>query len=239
MLQVLRLGDVVCCNIIRRTTRFTVEVEVGGSLATAYTNNTGRLLGYLTRGRVGYCLRARGGRHPLRLVAVEDGEYAALIDTRLQEEAFAEAVRQGWLPWLAECSISKRNPRVGSSVLDLMLDCRGRAAFVELKSAVMRLEEGFAAYPDAPTKRGRQQIEHLAGLARQGTRSIVVFIAGIPNARGFKFYCEVDKEICRSVRKAIEAGVEFRSINLFMDVKSNAIVLGDADLRVDLSCCMQ
>ncbi|AFK51135.1 sugar fermentation stimulation protein A [Thermogladius calderae 1633] len=235
----MRLGDLVCCSIIKRTTRFTVEVEVSGSLTTAYTNNTGRLLGYLTRGRVGYCLRARGGKHPLRLVAVEDGEYAALIDTRLQEEAFAETVRLGWLPWLAGCSILKRNPRVGSTVLDLMLDCQGKSTFVELKSAVMRLEEEFAAYPDAPTERGRLQIELLAELAKQGFRSIVVFIAGIPHARGFKFYCEVDREICRAVRKALEAGVEFRGVNLFMDVKGNAIVLGDADLPVDLSCCVQ
>jgi sugar fermentation stimulation protein A len=237
LIPLLKLDEVVECRIVERTSRFTLTVEVGDKRETAYTNNTGRLRNYIVPGRTGYCLESKRGKLKLRIVGVEDGEYAALIDTRLQEESLLAAWRYGLVYWLTNCTLYKRNYRLDNVVVDFAFKCNnGDLRLVEVKSAVMKISESVAGYPDAPTARGRRQLIKLAEYAASGGSAYVVFIAGIPLARKFKLYCGEDKEIKRCVEVAASSGVVFKAINLFLDSHSRTVVLGGVDIPVDLSC---
>jgi hypothetical protein len=65
---------------------------------------------------------------------------------------------------------------------------------------------------------------------------MVVFVAGIPLANGFKLYCDADSKIKEYIDEAVDASVVFKSTNIFYDPKSNSVMLGNTDLPVNLNC---
>lgn len=237
--ELFRLGGLVGCTVVGRLSRFTVRVSIDGIECTVYLNNTGRLRNLVAAGRRGFCIPSGGGRYSFRLVGIEDAGFAALIDTGLHERSFEALLSRNLIPWLESCRVIKRNARVYGTTIDYLIQCGDSRIFVEIKSAVMDLGNGFAGYPDAPTERGRRQIEALANIVREGGEGLVVFIAGTPRARGFKLLCEEDRHICSAIRKAFDAGVEFRAANIFLNPWTGGVVTGDLDLPTDLSCCIQ
>lgn len=224
------------CIILKRNSLFTLEVLMSGSTGIVYINNTGRLAGVLERGRKGYCAKNARGTLAYRIIGVEEGSYATLVDTRLQERAFLIAQREGLIKWLRDCSLLKRNYRLDSETIDLAYACGNQLVLVELKSAVMKLAGGYAGYPDAPTVRGRRQIKALADYVRGGGRAVVVFIAGVPFANGFQLYCRADREIKVVIDYAVQSGLELRAVNTCLDPQSGSIILLRDDLPVELSC---
>jgi sugar fermentation stimulation protein A len=234
---VLGVGVEAWCWVRRRVNRFVVEVVFGdGGVGRVHLNNTGRLVGVLVEGRRAACTRvSRPGRYRLRLSFVEYGccdGGLAVVDTGLQERAFAAAVEAGLLPWLRGCRVVARGPRVGGSRLDYRLDCGGVEVLVETKSAVLASGDCLALYPDCPTGRGRRHMLELTGLAAEGRRAVVVFVAGFPGARGFRPNEEADPGLARALRRAVEAGVEARSIGLCYSPGEGGVVLYSADLPV-------
>jgi len=219
------------CRIIRRVNRFVVEVEAQGARRRAYINNTGRLREYLVEGRTGYCHpRGRPGRTSHRLFAVEDAGAAALIDTQYQMRALEEAIGRGMIPWLEGCRVARRNPRLGSSVLDYLLDCPQGPLYVEVKSAALR-SGGYAAYPDCPTLRGRR---HIRELIENRGRTALVFIAAIPGAKGFTPYPRGDPVVAELIAEAARAGVTVKAVGLHYEPRGGSVVLYSPDLPVVL-----
>ncbi len=223
------------CRIVRRTNRFKIEVKTREGIGYAYINNTGRLKEYLVHGKKAYCIkRDKPGKTQYRLFAVEDTGGAALIDTQLQMKAFEKLVEDKRIPWLKNCMIMKKNPRLGSSILDYLLGCNNGKIYVEIKSAVMRGDKIYAMYPDCPTLRGRRHIRELSMLASKNGRGIIVFIAGLPGVKAFKPYGGGDPEIPLLLREAINAGVVVKAINIYYNPLDKWIILVDPDLPVVL-----
>lgn len=216
-------------KVARRLNRFVVELETGEK---AHINNTGRLSDLLAPGRTCYCLPKTGGSTRLRLVAVEDERGAALVDTRLQMVAFERALEMGKLPW-APCRVVGRNPRLGSSTFDYLLECRGELVYAELKSAALR-DGCYAAYPDCPSLRGRRHIEELAKLAQRGGRALIVFVAALPGVCAFKPYERGDPRIPVLLREAASKGVIVKSFSLHYEPSASVVVLDSAEIPVIL-----
>ncbi|MEM4481687.1 MAG: DNA/RNA nuclease SfsA [Desulfurococcaceae archaeon] len=224
------------CIILKRNNLFTLEALMRGSTKIVYINNTGRLAGVLERGKKGYCAKNASGSLAFRIIGVEEGEYATLVDTMLQERAFLIAQREGLIKWLLDCRLLKRNYRLDSETIDLAYACGDQLVLVELKSAIMKLAGGYAGYPDAPTVRGRRQIKALADYVKGGGRAVLVFIAGVPFASGFKLYCRADREIKDVIDYAAQSGLELRAVNTCLDPQSKSVILLGGDLPVELSC---
>ncbi|MET1102245.1 MAG: DNA/RNA nuclease SfsA [Pyrodictiaceae archaeon] len=235
MAGVLRVSGVVVCRVLERLNRFVVLVERDG-VVRAHTNNTSSMRGLLVRGRRGYCLPRSDGKTRYRLIALEELGFnrAALIDTSLQMRAFEESIRKNLLPWLQGCSVSRRNPRVGHSVLDYLLSCNKTRVFVEVKSATLRLEGDRAAYPEPASMRGRRHVLELTELAKRGEKALLVFIAGLPRVRAFTLNVEADPLLPELVKHAIEAGVTVKAIAMSFEPETGWIVLENPDLRVEL-----
>ncbi|MEM3462736.1 MAG: DNA/RNA nuclease SfsA [Candidatus Bathyarchaeia archaeon] len=229
LMELIRIGPVERCEISRRVNRFVVEVIAGGRRLRALSTNTGRLEDLLVAGRGAICKPKWGGRTDCTLIAVEvHGRGLAIVDARVQALAFERAIEKGLIGWLWGCSIAKRGPRLGNSVLDYLLDCDGRGALLELKSAVLLHEGDKAGYPDCPTPRGRRQIEELMRYARNGGRGIVAFVAALSNVKAFKPYERGDPEMVRLLKEARCAGVEARALGMEGE-------LVDGELRISLT----
>ena len=227
--------DGVRCVFLERVNRFVARVRAPEGESEAHVNNTGRLLEYMRPGAAAYCVpRESPGRTRYRLLAFDDDGGAALVDTSAQMAALEAAISRGLLPWALGCSIRRRSPRLGASVLDYLMDCGRRGpVYAEVKSAVLRGPGDRAMYPDCPTERGRRQIEALRDHAAQGGGALIVFVAALPRVRAFRPNGEGDPEIPHLLREAASAGVELRAVSMHYD--GSLVVLDDLDLPVELT----
>jgi len=232
--RALSISNVIECTIVQRINRFVVEVEIKGASYRASMNNTGRLEQFLIAGKGAFCIRhQKPGKTDFRLFAIEDGEQAAIIDTRLQMQAFEKALEMQIIPWLEGFRMVSRDARLGTSRIDYLLQSDGERIYLEVKSAVLR-DGNYAMYPDCPTARGRRHIYELTDYVRAGGRAIVLFIAALPEVNALKPYRDGDAELCDLLIKANEVGVEVRSMCMTYFHDDTSIRLCDLDLSVNL-----
>lgn len=193
-----------------------------------HNTNTGRLLDLLVKGRGCLAEPIRGRKLRWRLVAVEDPEYPGkwdIVSTLAQNRAFEEALARSLLPYARGCRVAARNPRVGSSLLDYLLDCGGRVVYVETKSAVLRGEGGEAMYPDCPTARGVRHVRELTRLVREGEEVLLLFIAAMPGPRCFRPYREGDPELSAELGRSLLEGVTIKAISMHGILENGVLVL--------------
>ena len=88
-----------------------------------------------------------------------DSGYASPI------EGFRKVV--SFIPRLKGCKILRRNIRLGDSILDYLLECGGKALFLEVKSAVLRIGN-HAVYLDCPSSRAKRQLKDIIRAVEQG-----------------------------------------------------------------------
>ena len=228
----LSIADPVECTIVSRENRFVILVEVKGEICRASTNNTGRLEQFVMRGRKAFCIRhPEAMKTDFRLLAILDGQQAAIIDTRLQMQAFEMALEKQLIPRLIGFRMVKRDAQLGNSRIDYLLKKNSQQMYLEVKSAVLR-EGHYAMYPDSPTARGRKHIRELIHHVSFGGRATILFLAALPDVAAFKPSWEGDPELCQLLITADRAGVELRSLGLMYDLKDSGIYLYDADLPV-------
>lgn len=232
MTDLFGLEGVSECLILERVNRFTVEVLEGGRRARASLNNTGRLEELVRPGRKGYCLPG-SGRLPYRLFAVDEGGGGSVVDTRLQAEAFEEALSRDLLPSLRGYRKRKRNVKVGEAVLDYELVGKGRTLLVELKSAVLRSGD-LASYPDCPTERGRKHLKKLIELSGGGRRAMLFFMTSLRGVRGITPNRLADPELHRLMVEARRRGVLMGGAGILFLPGPSRVVLSDPDLPVFL-----
>jgi len=207
-MELLKL-NVVPCTFLERLNRFVALVEVGREVRKALVTNTGRLEEFMVPGRKAFCLPKSGGKTNFVLLAFEDlGRKGAVIDTRTQAKAFERALELNLIPWLRDCSIKRKEVRVGNSRLDYLFDCPYGELYGEMKSAVLRGGERgeYAMYPDCPSLRGQRHIRELIELARFGKKAMIFFVGAMPGVEKFKPYERGDPEIARLLRDAKKGG---------------------------------
>ncbi len=216
------------CIILERINRFVVRVKTEMSaMEKAHINNTGRLKDLLKKGKIGYCIKKNTGKTRYRLFAIKENKNAAIIDTYIQMTTFEKALRYNYLQWLNNCSIDKRNVKLYSSKIDYLIKCAEENIYLEVKSATMRDKElpYIAMYPDCPTLRGRKHIHDLVENAKNGGKSMILFIAGLSGIRYFKPYRKGDPLVYNLLKIAKDYGVIIKGINIYFEPNRRKIIL--------------
>jgi sugar fermentation stimulation protein A len=228
--------NVFPCTFIERLNRFVALVEVNGEIKKALVTNTGRLEEFTVKGRKAFCTPKSGEKTDFVLVAFEDLEgKGAIIDTRTQAKAFERAVELGLIPWLKDCSIKRKEIKVGNSRLDYLFECPGGEIYAEMKSAVLRGgEKGeYAMYPDCPSVRGQKHIRELIELAKAGKRAMIFFVGAMPGVEKFRPYEGGDPAIAKLLKKAKKAGVGIHALSVAL-LPSGEITLENPELKVEV-----
>ncbi|NJE01516.1 DNA/RNA nuclease SfsA [Thermococcus sp. JdF3] len=236
MREVLLKLNVVPCVFLKRLNRFVALVEVNGEIRKALVTNTGRLEEFMVPGRRAFCLPKSGGKTDFVLLAFEDLDgKGAVIDTRTQAKAFERAVELNLIPWLRDCSIKRKEVRIGNSRLDYLFDCPEGEIYAEMKSAVLRGGERgeYAMYPDCPSVRGQKHVRELIGLARAGKKAMIFFVGAMPGVEKFRPYGKGDPEIARLLEEASKAGVEIHALSISL-LPEGRVVLERQSLEIDL-----
>lgn len=228
-MELMQLSNLIECEILRRVNRFIVEVSINDNREYVHINNTGRLLEYIRYGRRALLMPIDGKKTRYRIsIVFENGDSASIIDTNLQMRCFEIALQNGYLSWLRGASILKRNVKLGSSIIDYLVVYKGEKLFIELKSAVLRLND-LASYPDCPSERGRRQIVELLKVS---SSSIIVFIAAMKNVKAFTPNKSADPELYKLLRECLKRGISLKAIQICYDHRKNSISLEDDDLDV-------
>ncbi len=219
---------------MERINRFTVKIILSNTVQKAYINNTGRLLGYMSQGRTGFCIEhGRRLKTDCRLFAVREENLAVIIDTQLQMKALEKIITFDLVPWIRGCRILRRDAKLGDSRIDYLLECDGEEVYMEVKSAVLRRGK-YAMYPDCPSIRGRRHIAELINHAKRGGRGIILFIAALPNVEAFKPNSSADPEISRLLLEAKEAGVDVRALKLYYNPEDLYVYLSKPTLPIEI-----
>ena len=236
MKEVLMKLNVIPCRFLKRLNRFVALVEVNGEIRKALLTNTGRLEEFMVPGRKAFCTPKRGGKTDFVLIAFADlASKGAIVDTRTQAKAFERAVELGLVPWLRDCSIKRKEVRVGNSRLDYLFECPGGELYGEMKSAVLRGgEKGeYAMYPDCPTLRGQRHVRELIELVKSGKDAIIFFIGAMPGVEKFRPYEKGDPELARLLREAKEAGVKIEGLSISI-LPDGRVILEKPELEIEL-----
>lgn len=204
------------CVFKKRLNRFVGEAVIDDGVERLHITNTGRLKEYLVEGKRCLATPIKGRKLKYRLLAVEDEGGYAVIDTRTQSKAFEAAVDQSLICGIEGCSVKAKEPIIGRSRFDYLLECGDSEVIVETKSAVLKGPLGEAMYPDCPSDRGLRHISHLRRLHGEGWRVAIIFTAALPGALCFKPYLEGDPRIYEALGKAYLEGVPIIAYSISM-----------------------
>lgn len=202
-------GPLVEAAFVSRTNQLLVEAQLNGRLVRAHMADRGRLVDLLVpNARLVLAPRNEIGRKTaFQVVGVYAGDELVSLDTQLPNKLIAAALASGALPQFARYTRVQREVTVGEHRFDFKLGEGLGSCYVEVKSVGM-VQNKIARFPDAPTERGRRQLEQLSGMARNGLRCSVIFIVQRHRARGLAPNDEIDPAFGRALRFALANGVE-------------------------------
>ncbi|MFN3264093.1 MAG: DNA/RNA nuclease SfsA, partial [Aquificaceae bacterium] len=188
--------ELIKANFIQRLNRFVGLISLEDKELTAYIRNTGRLRELLFSGNEVYVAEKTIGRHPFEIILAKRGDYLVCIDSHIAPKLYVE--------WVSSPAIFE--PRFGNKRFDLLINGRP----IEVKS-VNLVENNTALFPDAPTLRGKQHIEKLIELSKEGYNPLIVFVVQRGDAEVFSPNWRVDPEFSKALLRYFQLGLEIRA----------------------------
>lgn len=122
----------------------------------------------------------------------------------------------GRLSPLGPASGLRREVARGRVRVDFLLRrADGRRVWVEVKGCTL-VSGGVALFPDAPTLRGRRQLEELVRALGEGDGAALLVLVFVP-ARAFAPHREVDPRFAEALWSSVEAGLALHPLLLSYD----------------------
>ena len=200
-------------RLIRRYKRFLADVQLPGAVITASCPNTGSMLGCADPGMRVWLSEhdsaTRKYRHTWQIVEV--GDVMVGINTGLPNALVAEAIALGSIAELSGYRSLRREVAFGteSSRVDLVLESpRRKACYVEVKNVTAAAKEGVALFPDCVSERGSRHLRELMRLRASGLRPVQLYCVQRGDVNEVRPADAIDAEYGRTLREAIDAGVE-------------------------------
>jgi len=224
--------DVVLGTFQQRLNRFMTLVEVNHEKVSAHLSNSGRLSTVLSSGTTVYLRKPPVNpkrRSRFDLFAVQHSGITTIVDAIFSNTLAETAFERELFEELAGYRVAKKNVKVNSANLDLMLEKNSNRFFLEVKS-VTHVIDNVALFPDAPTARGRKHVQHLIKLSEEGLNTGILFSVQRPDAKILKPNYEVDPLFAELLREAAGKNVKILTLqSLFkppnvIELESNAPV---------------
>jgi len=199
-------------TLIQRYRRFLADVELdGGTRVTAHIADPGRLPGLAVPGARCHLSRdpAPYRRLSWTVRLMEQNGHLVAVDSRNPNRLVREALEAGMLdPGIRPVKVHPEpRPEDGTRLDFLVEDGLGGRVWIEVKGITWNRGGGLAAFPDAPTARGRRHLEVLARLAGRGERTLLLFVAQRADVDRFSVAADVDPRYAEAFTAARHAGV--------------------------------
>ncbi|GAA0855611.1 DNA/RNA nuclease SfsA [Clostridium nitritogenes] len=202
--------EILESKFISRPNRFNAVVNLNGEEITVHVPNTGRCKELLKEG-VTVLLRKEDNENrktKYDLVAVYKGDKLISIDSQIPNKVVLEALKNKKIDKLKEYPIILKEKTFGNSRFDFKLGKEnGDEYYLEVKGVTLE-EGGNAAFPDAPTERGRKHLLELIEVKNSGRGAGVLFLLQMEGMKSFRPNDERDKKFGDALREARDAGVD-------------------------------
>jgi sugar fermentation stimulation protein A len=197
--------------LLRRYKRFLVDVAVEGErLVVAHCADPGRLPGLALPGARVWLSESHKPQRRLTftLELIEQGQSLVAVNSRNPNRLAREGLEQGRFAFARDFDDWSPEPRLsdGSRLDFLLRNAAGARLWLEVKGVSWN-RDGVAAFPDAPTERGRRHLDTLAALARAGERAVLLLIAQRRDVEAFAPAADVDPAWAEALSRARAAGV--------------------------------
>ncbi len=203
---------------IRRYKRFFADIKVSdGSELTVHCPNPGSMRDLLRESAPVWCTTSKNPKRKLKhtLEMIEIGNVWVGLHTIRANQIAKCILEKNFLESLSDYPEIKSEVRVGeNSRLDFVLSGNFvdlRTTYVEVKSVTMS-SRNKALFPDSVTRRGKKHAELLSDLSRKGNRAVLMFIIQRSDCDVFSIADDIDPNYGKSLRKAIDNGVEVFAI---------------------------
>jgi sugar fermentation stimulation protein A len=203
-------------RLIRRYKRFLADVQLPGEVITAACPNTGSMMGCMEPGsRVWLSVHdkpTRKYRHTWEIVEIAGAKPVMVgINTGLPNALVHEAIAGGAIEELAGYETIAREVGYGEegSRVDLVLESpRRKRCYVEVKNVTAAASRGIALFPDSVSERGAKHLRELMRLKAGGERPVQLYCVQREDVNEVRPADAIDPEYGRTLREAIDAGVE-------------------------------
>ena len=234
-MKIFKIKEYQTGTILQRINRFVVLVQSKGSTYPLHINNTGRLNEFMVSGKQVFFFPTKNTDKTYgRLFAIEEKNLGAVIDTQIQMKIFENLLFENKIPWLKDYTMSRRNARLGESLIDYLLISVNDEVYLEIKSAVLR-DDKFAMYPDCPSIRGQKHIHELTQFVKSGRTAYLVFMAALPEISGFKPNQQTDPLLFELLLEAQNRQVRIKSIAFYFNPADGFFHVYNLDLPVVFS----
>ena len=195
-------------NFLKRENRFTCLVELQGNEESVYLPNSGRLDSILFPGQRVFLAKKESSsrRTKYDMVMTSSNGTLVSVDARVPRELVYQALYKRALPQFSGYSSIRREVAFGRSRLDFLLSRDSARCFLEVKSVTL-VHENRAAFPDAPTLRGRRHLESLIHAKKEGYEAAILFVIQREDADCFLPNDKVDHDFGQALRAAQLQGV--------------------------------
>ena len=199
-------------RLIRRYKRFLADVQLPGKVVTASCPNTGSMLGCAAAGSRVWLSEhdnVRKYRHTWQIVEADDVMVG--INTGLPNKLVEEAIAGGVIAELGGYSALRREVAYGEegSRVDFVLEGgRRKACYVEVKNVTAAVKNRVALFPDCVSDRGARHLRELMRMKAAGLRPVQLYCVQRGDVDEVRPADAIDAEYGRTLREAIDAGVE-------------------------------
>lgn len=213
-------------QLVRRYQRFLADVVLpGGESLTVHVPNTGSLLGCVAPGLPVWLSDSGNPERRYRFTweQVAVGEARVGINTHLANRLVGEALDSGLLPGLRNYITKRSEVRYGvekSRVDWLLSGPRLPDCYLEVKNVTAAVDQGIALFPDAVSTRATKHLRELMGMVREGARAVLVFCVQRDDVTQVRPADQIDPDYGRTLREALEAGVEAYALRATLDEHS-------------------
>jgi sugar fermentation stimulation protein A len=189
----INFNQVVKAAFLERPNRFLVRCIANGlGIINAYLPNPGRLWELLLPGATLYLypdtplkrIHPSNRKTNYTVLAVQRKGSPIFLHTHITNQVARYLIEMKFIPSLEGAEVIKEEISHGRSRFDFLLKKNGRDIYLEVKSCTL-FENGVAMFPDAVTERGKRHLLELAEMARNGIRSIMLFIVHYPHVQWF------------------------------------------------------
>jgi sugar fermentation stimulation protein A len=204
-------------TLLRRYQRFLADVEdAAGRVLTVHVPNSGSMATCLAPRAPVLLSRsanpARKHSHTLEMVRDEAGWI--VVNTLRANTMAREALESGLVPGFGLDWIWRAEVKRGESRLDFHGSRADREVWVEVKSVTLRLEDGWAGFPDSVTTRGLKHLRELQGIVEEGGRALLLLMVQREGLAGFRPAAHIDPAWAAALGEAVATGVEVQALQV-------------------------
>ena len=201
-------------TLIRRSKRFLAYVNLDdGPEVIAHCMNTGSMMGLTEPGSRVWLSPQDKPNRKLKWTweIASQGDVLVNVNTSAPNRIAAEVIQANRISSLAGYRSLRREVRYGTnSRIDILLEDHPddpRPCYVELKNVTL-VENDCAMFPDAVTARGLKHLHELAGMVKEGARSVLFFFVSRADVRSFRAATHIDPKYSEALAQVSKQGVE-------------------------------